>query len=162
VEVAEQGIVEIEDHTYDSRQNVAAYVTERDPMWREWLQTHRVELNAFTMPQFFEWLDKKISDYTGKVVPPAAVMADRLNDRVRQHIRDSYVAKALADARIDERVDQAMAARSERMAGVAAGLPERVGEDLRNHPRQRWADVVEKLAATVAGETDRDLQPAVE
>jgi hypothetical protein len=88
--------------------------------------------------------------------------ADQFNDRVRRHIRDSYEAEALAAARIDERVDQAMAARSERMAGVVAGLPDRVSEELRNHPRQRWVDVVEKLAATVAEETDRDLKPAEE
>jgi hypothetical protein len=160
VELAERGIVDIEDVTYEKRQDVAAYITKRDPNWGDWLQTHRVELNAFTTPQFFEWLERKMSKYTGKVVPPAAVMADQFNDRVRRHIRDSYVAEALAEARIDERVDQAMAARSERIAGIVAGLPDRVSEELRNHPRQRWVDVVEKRAATIAEETDRDLQPA--
>jgi hypothetical protein len=160
VELAEQGIVEIEDVTYETRQDVAAYVTERDPKWGEWLQTHRVELNAFTMPQFIEWLERKMSVFPGKVVPPAAVMADRLNDRVRQHIRDAYEAEALAEGRVEERVDQAMAARSGRMAEVAAGLPDRVTEYLQTQPRQRWDDAVEELAATVADETDRDVHPA--
>jgi hypothetical protein len=86
--------------------------------------------------------------------------ADQFNDRVRRHIRDSYEAEALAAARTDERVAKAMAALSERMAGVVAGLPDRVGEELRNHPRQRWVDVVEKRAATIAEKTDRDLRPA--
>jgi hypothetical protein len=153
VELAEQGIVDIEDVTYETRQDVAAYITKRDPKWGEWLQTHRVELNAFTMPQFIEWLNRKMSTYTGKLVPPAGVMADRLNDRVRQHIRDSYVAEALAEARIEERVAEAMAARSERMAGVVAELPDRVGEELQADPHQLWAEAVDKLAASVAKET---------
>ena len=29
--------------------------------WEEWLQTHRVELNAMTTPQFIEWLDAKMA-----------------------------------------------------------------------------------------------------
>jgi hypothetical protein len=46
------------------------------------------------------------------------------------------------------------------MAAVAAGLPDRVSEDRRNQPRQRWDDAVAKRAATVAEETDRAVHPA--
>ena len=28
--------------------------------WDEWLQTHRIELNAMTTPQLIEWLDEKM------------------------------------------------------------------------------------------------------
>jgi hypothetical protein len=31
--------------------------------WEEWLQTHRVELNAMTTPQFIEWLDRKMAEH---------------------------------------------------------------------------------------------------
>ena len=37
----------------------------------EWLQTHRVELNAMTTPQFIAWLDRKMAEHgDGKLVPP--------------------------------------------------------------------------------------------
>jgi hypothetical protein len=36
---------------------VADYVREQGDNWEDWLQTHRVELNAMTTPQFIEWLD---------------------------------------------------------------------------------------------------------
>jgi hypothetical protein len=40
---------------------VADYIRERkdDRDWENWLQTHRVELNAMTTPQLIEWLDKR-------------------------------------------------------------------------------------------------------
>ena len=39
--------------------------------WDEWLQTHRVELNAMTTPQLIEWLDRKMETFgAGKLIPP--------------------------------------------------------------------------------------------
>jgi hypothetical protein len=150
VELAEEGIVDIEDVTYETRQHVAAYVTERDPKWGEWLQTHRVELNAFTMPQFIEWLDKNMSDYTGKLVPPAGVMADRLNDQVRRLWRESIIAQVLSEARVDERVDDALSSVSARMDSVADRLPDRVEEALQGDPQRHWAHVVDELPESLA------------
>jgi hypothetical protein len=49
----------------DQRKAVADYVLERDDLaptgetWEEWLQTHRIELNAMTTPEFIDWLDAK-------------------------------------------------------------------------------------------------------
>ncbi len=44
---------------------VADYDGDIDPPddaddWAEWLQTHRVELNAMTTPQLIAWLDQKM------------------------------------------------------------------------------------------------------
>jgi hypothetical protein len=39
--------------------------------WEEWLQTHRVELNAMTTPEFIAWLDHEMEMHgDGKLVPP--------------------------------------------------------------------------------------------
>jgi Histidine kinase-, DNA gyrase B-, and HSP90-like ATPase len=54
----------------DRQRPVADYVPEQ---WREWLQTHRVELNAMTTPQFIAWLDGKMAEHD-KLIPPAGVL----------------------------------------------------------------------------------------
>ena len=58
---------------------VADYVRDRDEEegedWAEWLQTHRVELNAMTTPQLIEWLDGKMAKHgEGKLIPPPEVI----------------------------------------------------------------------------------------
>jgi hypothetical protein len=159
VELAEQGIVEVEDVSHDKRQGVAAYVHEK---WSYWLQSHRVELNAFTTPQFIEWLDGKIAEFAGKVVPPARILEERLNDEVHERVRESIVEQVLSEARIDDRVDKAVAGLSARLAEVAAELPERVADDLQDNPRQHWADVVDDVAASVAGEIGSAVEGVAE
>ena len=66
-EAIEMGL-EVENVERDERRKpVADYVRERGRRrhdWEEWLQTHRVELNAMTTPQFIEWLDGKMADGT--------------------------------------------------------------------------------------------------
>ena len=53
----------------ERRKPVADYVRDarrrrsRRRDWEEWLQTHRVELNAMTTPQFIEWLDGKMAEH---------------------------------------------------------------------------------------------------
>ena len=62
--------LEVEDvEEGERRKPVADYVLEREDAlptadWEEWLQTHRVELNAMTTPQFIEWLDGKMAART--------------------------------------------------------------------------------------------------
>ncbi len=56
-----------EEVSYKKRQSVAGYVREYTAAhfeddgtdWDEWLQGHRVELNAMTTEHFLEWLDGK-------------------------------------------------------------------------------------------------------
>jgi hypothetical protein len=49
---------------------VADYVREHGGNWDNWLQTHRVELNAMTTPQLIQWLDQKMADHgSGKLIP---------------------------------------------------------------------------------------------
>ena len=56
-----------------------------DDDWDEWLQTHRVELNAMTTPQLIEWLDEKMETYgDGKLIPPPTVLEEDLHDAGRE------------------------------------------------------------------------------
>jgi hypothetical protein len=70
-EAIEMGL-EVEDvERGERRKPVADYIrARRDRDWEEWLQTHRVELNAMTTPQFIAWLDSKMAQYEGKLIPP--------------------------------------------------------------------------------------------
>ena len=73
----------------DKRKPVADYVLEREDgdEWAEWLQTHRVELNAMTTPQFIEWLDAKMAEHgDGKLIPPSAVIAQEFETRLEANI----------------------------------------------------------------------------
>jgi hypothetical protein len=56
--------------------------------WEEWLQTHRVELNAMTTPQFIEWLDRKMAEHgTGKLIPPPQILEAELAERIEAKVR---------------------------------------------------------------------------
>jgi hypothetical protein len=147
VELAEQGLVEIEDVSYKTRQGVASYA---EAEWGEWLQTHRVELNALTTPQFIEWLDRKMAEHPGKLIPPDSVLNGRLDEQVRQRLREAIVARVLAEAHIDDRVDEAVSGLSAELAGVVAELSGRVREELQDDPQMHWAHTVDDLAETLA------------
>jgi hypothetical protein len=149
VELAERGIVEVEDVSFDTKQSVAGYV---DGKWAHWLQSHRVELNAFTTPRFFEWLDGKMAAFAGKLIPPDPVLVERLTDRVREQLRESIVERVLSKARVDDRVQEAMAGISARLADEAAGLPGLVKRELGDDPQSYWADVVDARAEQVTEE----------
>jgi hypothetical protein len=151
VELAEAGIVEIENVAHDKRQGVADYV---DPKWAQWLQSHRVELNAFTTPEFIAWLNGKMAAFSGKVVPPAPILVERLDDQVRQRLHESIVERVLSEARVDDRVDEALASLSAKLAEVAADLPSQVDDDLQEDSQRHWADVVDEFAESIAEEAE--------
>ena len=75
------------------RKPVADYVHEYDrehgTEWADWLQTHRVELNAMTTEQFIEWLDVKMAEHgDGKLIPPPEVLEAELAKRVEAKLRE--------------------------------------------------------------------------
>jgi hypothetical protein len=68
---------------------VGAYVRERTDLapdgttWETWLQTHRVELNAMRSRDFIAWVDGKMVDLPGKVVPADEVVRPSIEGDVR-------------------------------------------------------------------------------
>ena len=90
------------------RKPVADYVRDRvtqshdGETWEEWLQTHRVELNAMTTPQFIAWLDGKMAAHDGKLIPPSDVLEAELAERIENKVRAALTERILREAGLDE------------------------------------------------------------
>jgi hypothetical protein len=103
----------------DKRKPVADYVKDADESgehgtapdgdtWEDWLQGHRVELNAMTTPQFIDWLDAKMADHVGKLVPPEAVIKAELEARLEAAVRGKITERILREAKLERQVKAAM------------------------------------------------------
>jgi hypothetical protein len=102
--------------------------------WQEWLQGHRVELNAMTSPQFINWLDDKMRPYNrGKVVPPEAVLKQTAHRLLEQETRRKLSEQILRDADIDRKVDNFMS-----YIKFDDNLAPTVEAGLEKDPRQQW------------------------
>jgi len=142
----------------DRRKPVADYVRSRrdGAHWEKWLQTHRVELNAMTTPQFIAWLDGKMAAYD-KLIPPADILATELKDRIEAKIRDALTSRILREANVDGQVAAAIA-QIEPPDGttLAAGV-----KDMFNAtPDAQWRDHIETVATELA-DTDDDPEAAL-
>jgi hypothetical protein len=149
----------VESVTYEKRQPVARYVEEygqaRDEDWADWLQTHRVELNAMTTEAFIAWLDGKMADRGGKVIPPADILMDRLRDETHDALTMRITARILADADLDGQVAAAEIALAENLVSVAMALPDTVTQALHTAPAAAWsAPIIEQVAELCASLED--------
>jgi hypothetical protein len=112
------------------RKPVANYVAVPDGDWTEWLQTHRVELNAMTTPQLIEWLDEKMETFgAGKLIPPERMLEADLKARAEKKIRSEITERILREARLGSQMAVAMA---------ALELPD--GEELSRGTKQLFED----------------------
>jgi hypothetical protein len=147
-EAVEMGLeVETLDKT-DNHKPVADYVALHDVDWDDWLQTHRVELNAMTTPQLIDWLNEKMETYgDGKLIPPQEALVDELMAVTEKRLRAEITASILSEVGLDERVAAAMAALS---------LPD--GDDLRrgvaemfdDNPETDWRAHIEAVVDDLA------------
>ncbi len=149
----------VESVTYEKHQPVAHYVEEygqaRDEDWADWLQTHRVELNAMTTEVFIGWLDSKMADCGGKVIPPPHILMDRLRDETHDVLTTRITARILADADLDRQVAAAEVTLAEEMVSVAMALPETVTRAFHVAPAAAWGDpIIEQAAALCASLED--------
>ena len=73
-------------------------------------QTHRVELNAMTTPQFIEWLDSKMDEHgKGKLIPPADVLEAELARRIDTKVRAALTERILREAGFERQVADTIA-----------------------------------------------------
>ncbi len=131
----------------DRKVPVADYVGPED---REWLQDHRVELNAMTTPRFIQWLEAGIADYHEKLVPPAEVLDRRLRSDLRGRLRALLTEQILREAGLEGRTEHAMTELAARLAERAAGLSSEVESALEATPERAWWDVVRVVAEGLA------------
>lgn len=136
--------------TSERHRPVAEYVKRHEGDWEDWeawLQTRRIELNAMTSPQFIAWLDQKMADHAGKVIPPADIVHDRIREDVEATIKQAIREKILRESNIAERVAAAMAdvAWPDDTEVTAA-----ISEALIDAPHKSWSDVVDDIVSDIA------------
>jgi len=129
-------VEEVEVNEHDKRKPVADYVSVRDDEdWEEWLQNHRVELNVMTTPEFIEWLDGKMAEYNGKLVPPPDVLEKELAERIERKVRATVTERILREAGFENQVAEAVAA-IEKPNGEA--LAEGIEDLFEKEPDREW------------------------
>jgi hypothetical protein len=129
---------------------VADYVRERDDTapdgdtWENWLQTHRVELNAMTTPRFIAWLDQKMAEHgDGKLIPPPAVLEADLAQRIEDKVRAAVTERILREAGFEEQVATTIVA-VEKPDG--ATLAQEIEQLFEQEPGREWRDHIELVA----------------
>jgi hypothetical protein len=132
------------------RKPVADYVLEREDSapdgdsWEEWLQTHRIELNAMTTPQLIEWLDEKMATHgVGKLVPPGEVLVDELKERIEKKVRETLTERILREAGLEDRVKAAIGKIEK---PTAATLAEGIRASFKQQANREWRDHIEAEA----------------
>ena len=131
----------------ERRKPVADYVglyEGDDNDWDEWLQTHRVELNAMTTPELIEWLDDKMEVYgSGKLIPPTEVLEDTFMTLAEERLRAEITERILREADLDGQVAEAVAA-------LDPPDGEALRRDIENgfavDPEAEWRDIIEAAA----------------
>jgi Topoisomerase 6 subunit A/Spo11, Toprim domain len=130
---------------------VANYVSEN---WRKWLQSQRVELNAMSTPQFLAWLDRKILlYYSGKLLPPQAVLTEHLKREARERSFDETRARILREQRFEEQADRDFRRLSPAMQKAARKLRTRVKQFLKDTPIAWWPKAVTEAAEKLVNGT---------
>jgi hypothetical protein len=137
---------------------VADYVP--DP-WRKWLQAHRVELNAMTTPQFLDWLDRKFAAHAGKIIPPSTVLADRLEQEVREDLERRITDRVLRCARVPDRVEEAFKRREPTISIRIETLEADVRRGLQADPSEPWGSPIRRIARSIATGGHPDSVPAL-
>jgi len=135
---------------------VAQYIQDEDlfvfddDTWEIWLQSHRIELNAMSTPLFLEWLDGKMSQYAGKVVPPLPTLKTELENLTRPRVRKVLAEEILKEAGIDQRVETSIARVSDAFGDDELGSY--VEEALARQPVDCWRDPLTTRADELADE----------
>ena len=126
---------------------VAAYVS---PECREWLQEHRIELNAMDTPQFLAWLDAKMEVYSGKLLPPVNVIRARLEQDTENRLRDRLTAEALKAYGVDGRLAAAIVELRAEFDRASRRLPRIIEAAYRVDLAEHWTAPVQKMASDLA------------
>jgi hypothetical protein len=149
----------------EKRRPVADYVTDREDTapdgntWDEWLQTHRIELNAMTTPQFIAWLDGKMAEHgDGKLIPPSEVIVEELDKQLKEDLSEAIRERILEEADFDGQVEDALD-KVERPADT--DMVTAIQARLETTPTEEWREYIRVTSAvlTAAYEPDGDNTP---
>jgi hypothetical protein len=142
--------LEVEDvDAGERRKPIASYVPGD---WQDWLQCHRIELNAMTTPQFIAWLDDKMAAFgNGKLVPPAGVLTNDLSETLEERLHHQITEQILREARIEEKVAAAL---RQIPLPLPEELREAIGSALSDEPAASWRAAIECVADQLLASED--------
>jgi hypothetical protein len=107
----------------------------------------RIELNAFTSPQFIEWLEAKLREHgLGKRLIPTDKV---LEDAYRRALAIAAINRAIDDVR-DEAIDRAKA------ANIPKTLPRKLARKLKEEDSPAWDKVLYQFAAEEESKLSQD------
>jgi hypothetical protein len=131
---------------------VANYVLERvdGDHWDEWLQTHRVELDVMTTPQFIAWLDRKMAEHgEGKLIPPPETLEAELEAKLAASVRAAITERILREADLEGQI-------SEKLNSIerpsAAALVEGIERLFKRSPQREWRDHITAVVNAIENE----------
>ena len=140
----------------DKHKPVAEYVLEREDRapnrqsWDAWLQTHRIELNAMTTPQFIAWLDRKMAKHgEGKLIPPPEVLCSELEEKLAASVRSSITERILREADLEGQISEALDA-IERPD--ADDLVKGIEKLFKRSPEREWRDHITAVVNEIEDE----------
>src|SRR5262249_22383968 len=141
------------------RRAVADYVlkrTDRAPdgtEWEEWLQTHRIELNAMTTPELITWLDRKMAEHsTGKLIPPPAMIAAELKQLLKTRLRELIMERILREAGLDRQVEEGFTAiKLPRHDTLIKGITKM----FKRAPEREWRDHIDAVVSVALAKMGR-------
>lgn len=123
---------------------VANYVS---PECGEWLQTHRIELNTMTTPQFLQWLDDKMEEFgRGKLIPPEETLDKELHETAREKLAQDIKERILRENDAEGQIERAFEQLKSVLDSKAKELIDDVTKDLTTKPDQSWRDPVHRAA----------------
>ena len=122
---------------------VAEYV---EPKWAKWLQSHRIELNAMTTPQFIQWLDCKMKEHNGKkLVPPDEVLINELHENTRTKLKNCITDRILEESNIDNLVEAAYSDLIPKLEEFEDTINLHVNDELSKNPILLWKEPINQM-----------------
>jgi hypothetical protein len=141
------------------RAKVADYIVERDrenqrtgnpngePIWADWLQDNRIELNAMTSPQRVAWVEQKFAlHHVEKVIPPEEVAQAAFSEQVSSAITEQVQEEVL-------RSQEAWIAQETEVRLGKVRSPDNIGAQvahyLKSHRTDRWTRAIDTLVESI-------------
>ena len=105
----EQGETKSGEDRFRPVANYVANTMQSMTRWMDWLQTHRIELNAMTTPELIEWLDRKMAEHGAvKLIPPNKVIADEFENKLAEAVRVAVIERILREAKAEQQISKAL------------------------------------------------------
>jgi hypothetical protein len=138
--------LQVEEVKYKNHPAIADYVPPSDQIW---LQDKRIELDAMTTPQFLRWINAKFESYS-KLIPPAQVMRERLEEKIRERLEERIRDEILEEADFTGQVDAAFEDLGPEIDEKAETLVDEVTAELMQDRARPWRSPVDQIADELA------------